>query len=93
METLYEQIAHWKTIGEWENIKDVFVTATTFDRYFEITQFVNQNKAQYGFHYRNQILAHPEFIRRFGHLDIEYLKKALKTMNTPKEKLPDFSRV
>ena len=81
MRTLSEQIEHWKEIGEWEDIKRWYVQADTQERYFEIVQFVHNNKARFGHRYREQILSDSAFIARFGCLDLEYLKKALKMMN------------
>lgn len=80
MKTIFEQIYHWKAIGEWSAIESVFNAATTLERYYEITYFVNTHKAQYGYRYREKILANSDFIAKFGYLDLEYLKKAQKTM-------------
>ena len=80
METLFDRITHWKDIGEWKNIKTVFTSATTLERYYNITVFVRQHKAKFGYRYREKILADETFIERFGYLDLEYLKNAIKTM-------------
>lgn len=77
---MFEQIAHWKTIGEWESIKKWYVQSDTYERYFNIVQFVNLNKSKYGHRYREKILGDPEFIRLFGHLDLDYLKFAIFIM-------------
>lgn len=87
METLFERITHWKKIGEWEAIKEVYSAATTLDRYYEIVTYVRQHKAKYGRCYREKILDEEEFKVRFGCYDIEYLKKAQKTMNKKYRKL------
>ena len=80
MKTLFEQISHWKNIGEWESVKSVFTSATTLQRYYEIVCFINSHKSQYGYRYREKILADEDFVAQFGHLDEEYLKKAQKMM-------------
>lgn len=80
METLFDRISRWKTTGEWETIKDVFTSATTLERYYNIVLFVNAHRAEYGYRYRDLILGNKDFIKRFGHLDLEYLKKAFKIM-------------
>ena len=87
METLFERITHWKSIGEWERIKESFTSATTMDRYYNITLFVQQHKAQFGYRYREQILSDSVFKARFGCLDLEYLKKAQKMMNQTYQKV------
>lgn len=81
METLFERITHWKTIGEWEKIKEVLVPATSLERYYNIVRFVQQHKKEFGHRYREKILADKAFIAQFGFLDLEYLKKAQKIMN------------
>ena len=81
METLFERITRWKTTGEWEKIKEVFVPATNLEIYYNIVQFVRQHRAQFGYRYREQILADKTFISQFGFLDLEYLKNAQKIMN------------
>lgn len=80
MKTLFEQIAHWKAIGEWQDIKKWYVQSDTYERYYNIVLFVQQNKAKYGRYYRGKILADPEFIRLFGYLDLDYLKNAFHVM-------------
>ena len=80
MNTLFEQISHWKSTGEWNTIKSVFTAATTLERYYEIIRFINAHKSKFGYRYREKILADSEFIAQFGYLDIEYLKYAQKTM-------------
>ena len=80
MLTLFEQITHWMTIGEWESIKNVFTAATTLERYYEIVDFINKHRAKYGYRYREKIIADKEFIEQFGVYDLEYLKKAQRTM-------------
>ena len=80
MKTFFEQIAHWKAIGEWQDIKKWYVQSDTYERYYNIVLFVQQNKAKYGRYYRGKILADPEFIRLFGYLDLDYLKNAFHVM-------------
>ena len=80
MKTLFEQIDHWKTIGEWENIKKWYVQADTQELYYSIILYVRQNRDKYGHHYREKILADPQFIQQFGYLDLDYLKKAFFVM-------------
>ena len=81
MKTLFEQITHWKEIGEWESIKQWYVQTDTHERYYEIVLFVNEHRAEYGYRYREKILNDVRFKAKFGILDLEYLKKAQKTMN------------
>ena len=78
--SLFEQIAHWKSIGEWDDIKKWYVQSDTYERYFNIVQFVNLNKSKYGYRYREKILGNILFIHQFGYLDLDYLKKALFVM-------------
>ena len=80
MKTQFEQISHWKNIGEWESIKNVFIAATALDHYYEIVCFVKSHRHLYGYRYRETILADKEFIEQFGVYDLEYLKKAQKMM-------------
>ena len=84
MKTLFEQIAHWKAIGEWESVKRWYVQADTHERYFEIVQFVNNNKARYGYRYREKILRDTCFTAKFGYLDLDYLKYAIHVMRKKK---------
>ena len=79
--SLFEQIAHWKNIGEWDDIKKWYVQSDTYERYYNIVLFVQQNKAKYGRAYRESILSDQQFIRLFGHLDLDYLKYAIYVMN------------
>ena len=80
METLFERITHWKTTDEWRKINEVFTAATTLDRYYKITLFAQLQKSKNSYHYREAIVADKEFIRKFGCLDVEYLKYAQKIM-------------
>ena len=80
METVFENISHWKNIGEWDRIKRVFTAATTLERYYQITLFAQRMKAKNPYHYREATIADKEFICKFGSLDVEYLKKAQKMM-------------
>lgn len=84
METLFEQIAYWKEIGEWESIKRWYVQADTHERYYEIVQFINNNKNLYGHRYREKILNDARFIAQFGYLDLDYLKYAIHVMRKTK---------
>lgn len=84
MKTLFNQITHWKEIDEWENIKQWFVQADTYERYYKMVQFVNNNKAQYGYQYREKILNDARFIEQFGYLDLDYLKFAIYVMRKKK---------
>ena len=84
MKTLFEQITHWKEIGEWENIKRWYVQTDTHERYYEIVLFVNEHRAEYGYRYREKILNDARFIARFGYLDQDYLKYAISVMRKKK---------
>ena len=68
-------------INEWESIKESFTAATTMERYYNIVLYVNEHRTKYGRKYREKILREPEFIHKFGHLDLEYLKNAIKNMS------------
>lgn len=80
MKTLFEQIDHWKTIGEWQAIKKWYVQSDTYERYYNIVLFVQQHKAKYGRYYREKILRDKQFIQQFGYLDLDYLKYAFFIM-------------
>ena len=88
MKTLFDQISHWKNIGEWEAIRLVFTASTTLERYYEIVCFVNSHRHLYGHRYREAILANPGFIEQFGVYDLEYIKYAQKIMGKKLEKSP-----
>ena len=80
MKTQFEKITHWMQINEWKSIKESFASATTLERCYNIVRYVNEHKST-NHKYREKILGEPEFIQKFGHLDLEYLKYATKTMN------------
>ena len=86
MLTLFEQITHWMTISEWESIKLWTSQAVTWERYYNIVKFVTEHRSEYGYPFREKILGSPEFINRFGFLDLEYLKKAEKIMRQKRTK-------
>jgi len=56
------------------------VQADTHERLYNIVSFVLTNKHKYGHSYREKILAEPEFIQKFGYLDLDYLKYAFFVM-------------
>ena len=80
MLTLFEQITHWMTISEWESIKLWTSQAVTWERYYNIVKFVKEHRNEVGYPFREKILGSRNFIDRFGHLDLEYLKYAEKIM-------------
>ena len=81
METLFERISRWMANGEWTTIKEVFTSSATLERYYNIVAFVEAHKKDYGHVYREKILDNEKFKNLFGHLDLEYLKKAIFTMH------------
>ena len=80
MKTLFEQITHWKTIGEWESMRKWITVTETWERYYNIVVYVKKHRAEYGYRYREKLLGSADFKQKFGYLDLEYLKKAQKTM-------------
>ena len=84
MTTLFEQITHWKEVGEWEDIKRRYTQADTQERYYQIVLFVNTHRAEYRYRYREKILSDERFIAQFGYLDLDYLKYASYVMRKKK---------
>ncbi len=81
MKTFFEQITHWKTIGEWESIKNRFPSAETLERYYNIYQFILTYYPERKRGYRIKAYKDSRFVKRFGNqIDDVYIHKAISVM-------------